>query len=97
MIYQPHQYQEYATNKILSQPAVGLFLEMGLGKTVSTLTAIDQLLYNYFDVQKVLVIALLRVAQKTWTDEIRKWEHLKHLRISRVLGTEKTTHGSTPG
>ena len=47
------------------------------------------MLYNYFDVQKVLVIAPLRVAQKTWTDEVRKWDHLKHLRISKVLGTEK--------
>ena len=89
MIYQPHQYQEYATNKILDQPAVGLFLDMGLGKTVSTLTAIDQLLYDYFDANNVLVIAPLRVAQKTWPDEVRKWDHLKHLRISRVLGPEK--------
>ena len=88
MIYSPHQYQEYATNKILGQDAVGLFLDMGLGKTVSTLTAIDQLLYNYFVVEKVLVIAPLRVAQKTWPDEIKKWDHLKHLRISRVLGNE---------
>ena len=89
MIYNPHPYQEYATNRILENDAVGLFLDMGLGKTVSTLTAIDQLLYDYFDTQKVLVIAPLRVAQKTWPDEIRKWDHLKHLRISRVLGTEK--------
>ncbi len=89
MIYNPHPYQRYATNKILEQDAVGLFLDMGLGKTVSTLTAVDQLLYDYFDVEKVLVIAPLRVAQKTWPDEIRKWDHLKHLRISRVLGNEK--------
>lgn len=89
MIYNPHQYQGYATNKILEQDAVGLFLDMGLGKTVSTLTAVDQLLYDYFEVQKVLVIAPLRVAQKTWPDEIRKWDHLKHLKISRVLGSEK--------
>jgi len=89
LIYNPHPYQEYATNRILENDAVGLFLDMGLGKTVSTLTAIDQLLYDYFDTQKVLVIAPLRVAQKTWPDEIRKWDHLKHLRISRVLGTEK--------
>lgn len=89
MLYNPHQYQEYATNRILNQEAVGLFLAMGLGKTVSTLTAIDQLLYNYFDVQKVLVIAPLRVAQKTWPDEIKKWDHLTHLRISKVLGSEK--------
>jgi SNF2 family DNA or RNA helicase len=89
VLYNPHQYQEYATNRILNQEAVGLFLAMGLGKTVSTLTAIDQLLYNYFDVQKVLVIAPLRVAQKTWPDEIKKWDHLTHLRISKVLGSEK--------
>lgn len=60
-----------------------------MSKTVSTLTAIDQLLFDYFDTQKVLVIAPLRVAQTTWPAEIRKWDHLKHLRISRVLGTEK--------
>ncbi|MEN6391048.1 MAG: DEAD/DEAH box helicase [Syntrophomonas sp.] len=89
MLYKPHQYQDYATNKILDQEAVGLFLDMGLGKSVITLTAIDQLMYNYFDVEKVLVIAPLRVAQKTWTDEIKKWDHLKHLRISKVLGNEK--------
>lgn len=89
MIYNPHQYQEYATNKILGQEAVGLFLDMGLGKSVITLTAIDQLLFNYFDISKVLVIAPLRVAQKTWSDEIKKWDHLKHLRISKVLGSEK--------
>lgn len=89
MIYQPHPYQEYATNRILEQEAVGLFLDLGLGKTVITLTAIDQLLYDYFEVSKVLVIAPLRVAQKTWPDEVRKWDHLKHLRISKVLGSEK--------
>ncbi len=89
MIYQPHPYQEYATNRILEQEAVGLFLDLGLGKTVATLTAIDQLLYDYFEVSKVLVIAPLRVAQKTWPDEVRKWDHLKHLRISKVLGSEK--------
>jgi len=89
VIYNPHQYQEYATNKILGQEAVGLFLDMGLGKSVITLTAIDQLLFNYFDISKVLVIAPLRVAQKTWSDEIKKWDHLKHLRISKVLGSEK--------
>jgi SNF2 family DNA or RNA helicase len=85
VIYQPHPYQEYATNRILEQEAVGLFLDLGLGKTV----AIDQLLYDYFEVSKVLVIAPLRVAQKTWPDEVRKWDHLKHLRISKVLGSEK--------
>lgn len=89
MIYEPHPYQEYATNRILEQDAVGLFLAMGLGKTVSTLTAVDQLLYDRFEVAKVLVIAPLRVAKKTWPDEVKKWDHLKHLQISRVLGAEK--------
>ncbi|MGI6076488.1 MAG: SNF2-related protein [Pyramidobacter sp.] len=89
MIYQPHPYQEYATKRILEQEAVGLFLDLGLGKTVATLTAIDQLLYDFFEVSKVLVIAPLRVAQKTWPDEVKKWDHLRHLRISKVLGSEK--------
>ena len=89
MIYNPHPYQEYATNKIINQDAAGLFLEMGLGKTVATLTAIEQLLYDQFESCKVLVIAPLRVAQTTWPAEARKWDHLNHLRISLVLGTAK--------
>lgn len=89
MKYKPHPYQEYAANRIMEQEAVGLFLEMGLGKTVSTLTAIDQLMYNTFEVQKVLVIAPLRVAQATWPEEIKKWDHLKRLKISLVLGSAK--------
>ena len=89
MIYNPHTYQEYATNKIINQDAAGLFLEMGLGKTVATLTAIEQLLYDQFESCKVLVIAPLRVAQTTWPAEARKWDHLNHLRISLVLGTAK--------
>jgi SNF2 family DNA or RNA helicase len=86
MEYRPHAYQEYATNKIIEQPAAGLFLEMGLGKTVITLTAVDQLMHDYFDISRVLVIAPLRVAEDTWIREASKWDHLKHLRISRVLG-----------
>lgn len=89
MIYNPHPYQTYATQRILEQPAVGLFLEMGLGKTVSTLTAVAELLHDSFEVSRVLVIAPLRVAQKTWTDEIEKWDHLKYLKIAKVLGTER--------
>ncbi len=89
MIYNPHPYQEYATNKIINQEAAGLFLEMGLGKTVATLTAIEQLLYDQFESCKVLVIAPLRVAQTTWPAEVRKWDHLNHLKISLVLGTAK--------
>jgi SNF2 family DNA or RNA helicase len=87
--YIPKQYQEYATQRIIDTPYIGLFLEMGLGKTVSTLTAIDLLLNDYFDAGRVLVIAPLRVAEDTWPREIEKWDHLGHLRISKVLGTVK--------
>lgn len=87
MHYEPHDYQRYATEKIIELPACGIFLEMGLGKTVSTLTAIDELIYDRFDVSKVLVIAPKRVAENTWTDEAEKWEHLKGLKFSKVLGT----------
>lgn len=89
MKYTPHIYQEYATNKILELPKVGLLLDMGLGKTVITLTAIDILMLDYFDITKVLVIAPKRVAEDTWSRESEKWDHLKHLRISKVLGTQK--------
>lgn len=87
MKYKPHQYQQYATQRILDTPYIALLLEMGLGKTVSTLTAIDLLLNDYFDAGRVLVIAPLRVADDTWAREIEKWDHLKHLRISKVLGS----------
>lgn len=87
MKYKPHQYQEYATNRILDTPYLLLLLEMGLGKTVSTLTAIDLLLNDHFEAGRVLVIAPLRVADDTWAREIEKWDHLRHLRISKVLGS----------
>ena len=87
MKFRPHQYQEYATKRILETPYIALLLEMGLGKTVSTLTAIDLLLNDYFEATKVLVIAPLRVAEDTWVREIEKWDHLQHLRISKVLGS----------
>lgn len=89
MIYTPYAYQDHSTEHIIQNLGCGLFLEMGLGKTVSTLTAIDKLLNDYFEVNKVLVIAPKRVAQTVWTDEIEKWDHLKHLRTSLVLGTER--------
>jgi SNF2 family DNA or RNA helicase len=89
MRFKPHQYQEYAVDRIMDTPAVGLFLEMGLGKTVITLTAIEQLLYDRFDASKVLVIAPLRVAEDTWSRESLKWDHTKHLRISKILGDVK--------
>lgn len=87
MKYEAHAYQEYATQRIIDTPKVGLFLDMGLGKTVSTLTAVEELIHDRFAVRKCLVIAPLRVAKMTWTDEAAKWDHL-HLRISRVLGSE---------
>ncbi|GEO27042.1 DEAD/DEAH box helicase [Alicyclobacillus acidoterrestris] len=87
MEYRPHKYQAYATERILDTPYIALLLEMGLGKTVSTLTAIDLLLNDYFESSRVLVIAPLRVAQDTWAREIEKWDHLSHLRISKVLGS----------
>ena len=86
MRYAPHNYQEHATNKILELPKVGLFLDMGLGKTVCTLTAIDVLMFDMFEISKVLIIAPKRVAEDTWDREIEKWDHLKHLKLSRVLG-----------
>src|SRR5690554_2218231 len=89
MKFIPHDYQKIAIEKIINLPAVGLFLEMGLGKTVSALTAIQELLYDRFEVSKVLVIAPLRVAQSTWSGEIEKWDHLRGLRLSKVLGNEK--------
>lgn len=85
--YKPHQYQEYATKRILETNYIALLLEMGLGKTVSTLTAIDLLLNDYYDADRVLVIAPLRVADDTWPREVEKWDHLRHLRISKVLGS----------
>ena len=89
MKYKPYDYQEYATQWILDKEKAGLLLDMGMGKSVITLTAIDELMFDYFEVSKVLVIAPLRVAESTWGEEAAKWDHLKHLKISKVLGTEK--------
>jgi SNF2 family DNA or RNA helicase len=88
MIYNPYPYQEHATEHIIENDGCGLFLEMGLGKTVSTLTAIDRLMYDEMKIQKVLVIAPKKVAEETWSTESQKWDHLKHLRLSLVLGSE---------
>lgn len=89
MIYVPHDYQTFATDFIIEHPVSAVLLEMGLGKSVITLTAIKELLYNSFDVSKVLVIAPLRVARDTWPAEIEKWDHLKSLTYSVIIGTEK--------
>ena len=89
MQYTPHEYQKYAANFILTHSIAALLLDMGLGKTSITLTAINDLLFDSFDVHKVLVVAPLRVARDTWSAEIEKWEHLKDLRYSVVVGTER--------
>ena len=88
MQYNPHEYQTYATNFILEHSVAAVLLEMGLGKSVITLTAIYELMLNRFEVEKVLVIAPLRVARDTWPAEIEKWEHLKGLTYSVAIGTE---------
>lgn len=88
MKYHPHDYQRYATNFILEHPVAAVLLEMGLGKSVCTLTAIYELMLNRFEVESVLVIAPLRVARDTWPIEIEKWDHLKGLSYSVVIGTE---------
>ena len=85
MIFKPHEYQERAIRRVIDQERVGLFLDMGLGKTVITLTAVRDLIED-FAVTRVLVIAPKRVAEDTWTRESVKWDHLKGLRISPVLG-----------
>lgn len=89
MQFKAHDYQKRAVEFIIEHPACGLFLDMGLGKTVITLTAIEELMYDRFDVRKVLVIAPLRVAEDTWSREASKWEHTKELRISKILGDVK--------
>lgn len=89
MKYKPHEYQRYATEFILSHPISAVFLEMGLGKSVITLSAIFDLCLDSFLVCKVLVIAPLRVARDTWPAEINKWDHLKGLSYSVAVGTEK--------
>lgn len=88
MHFKPHAYQEYAIQRIIDHPAAGLFLDMGMGKTVSTLTAVAELLHNRFEVSKVLVVAPLRVAEDTWSRETEKWEHTQYLKVSKILGPE---------
>lgn len=87
--YIPHSYQQRITQFIKNNPKCAIWADMGLGKTVATLTAINDLLFDSFEINKVLIIAPLHVADSTWLDEAKKFEHLKHLKISRILGTEK--------
>jgi SNF2 family DNA or RNA helicase len=89
MQYKPHEYQKYATNFILDHPVSAILLDMGLGKSVITLTAITELLFDRFDAHKILVIAPLRVARDTWPAEIEKWDNLHCLTYSVAIGTEQ--------
>lgn len=84
-----HNYQLACIDHIINTKFCGVFLEMGLGKTVSTLTAIDELMYDYCEIDSVLVIAPKRVAESVWQEEAENWEHLKHLTFSKIIGTEQ--------
>lgn len=84
-----HNYQKACVEHILGHPFCGVFLDMGLGKTVSTLTAINYLMFDYLEINSVLVIAPKRVAESVWQEEAEKWSHLKHLRFSKIIGTAK--------
>ena len=87
MRYRPHEYQRYAINFIKEHPIAAILLDMGMGKSSITLTAIMDLMYDSFEVSKVLIIAPLRVAKNTWSAEIEKWDHLSGLKYSIAVGT----------
>lgn len=89
MKYLPHRYQEYCINRVINDENLGLFLDMGLGKSVITLSAIRELRFNRFAVRKILIVAPKKVAEATWVQEAEKWDHTKGLKLSLVLGTEK--------
>lgn len=89
MRYEPFYYQEFTERFILDNAEAGLFLDMGMGKTAITLTAVEKLLRDYFNVARALVIAPLKPAKETWPAELEKWDHLKDLTASLVLGSEK--------
>ncbi len=99
MEFKPHDYQRYCVNRMVVEDILGLFLDMGLGKTVITLTAVNDLKYNRFCVSRVLVIAPKKVAEDTWTREAEKWDHLRLLRVIPVLGnqTKRIKALNTPG
>ena len=99
MKFIPHSYQRYAIERIITDPALGLFQDMGLGKTVEVLTAINDLRYNRWAVSKCLVVAPKKVAEATWSNEAAKWDHLQGLRIVPVLGSaaKRVAALNTPG
>ena len=89
MRYVPHAYQQYAIDFIESHPIAAVILDMGLGKTSVTLTAIADLMFDRFEVSRVLIVAPFRVARMTWPDELRHWDHLRHLTFAVAVGTEQ--------
>lgn len=89
MQYRPHDYQQYTIDRMIREPKVFAVLEMGLGKTSCTLTAINELMRERYEVNRVLIIAPLRVADDTWESEIDKWDHLQGLRISKMIGSRE--------
>lgn len=84
-----HRYQVAVVEHIIANPFCGVFLDMGLGKTVSTLTAINYLMFDYLEINSVLVIAPKRVAESVWQEEAAKWNHLRHIRFSKIIGSAK--------
>ena len=89
MNFNPHDYQAYAIRYIEKHPVAAVLLDMGLGKTIISLTAVNDLLFDSFEVHRVLVVAPLRVARDTWPAEIQKWEHLRDLTYAVAVGTPK--------
>lgn len=94
MKYSPHSYQDYATNFIIDNPIAAILLDMGMGKTSIVLTAIMKLMFDRFDVNRVLIIGPLRVVRTTWPEEIKKWDHLEGLRYSVAVGTAAERHSA---
>lgn len=90
MKFKPHDYQQLTTDFIITHPEAAIFLGLGMGKTIITLTAVQALLFDSFEVSKALIIAPLRVARDTWPAELQKWDHLKDLRMSVMVGDKKT-------
>ncbi len=88
MIYEPYNYQVFTKQFMLDNAEAGILLDMGMGKTSTTLTAVNELMYDYFAVRKTLVIAPLEPAKNTWPAEIKKWDHLQHLTYSMILGSQ---------
>ena len=95
MKFKPHDYQRYTIQFIIDHPESAIFLGMGMGKTISTLTAINDLIRNRFETTRVLVIAPIRVARDTWPAELNKWDHLAGLTVSPIIGTAKQRQAAT--